>query len=74
MKKVFGSQPIELGVTGKEPGTIKITVKHASSSLEGMLFICKKQLRELETSEQPDLIYSLANFLTLHEIMTLIEE
>jgi len=34
MKKVLGSQPIELGVTGKEPGTIKITIKHASSSLE----------------------------------------
>ncbi len=42
MKKVLGSQPIELGVTGKEPGTIKITIEHASSSLEGMLFICKK--------------------------------
>jgi hypothetical protein len=42
MKKVFGSQRIELGVTGKESGTIKITVKHASSSLEVMLFIFKK--------------------------------
>jgi hypothetical protein len=42
MKKVLGSQPDELGVTGKEPGTIKITIKHASSSLEGMLVICKK--------------------------------
>jgi hypothetical protein len=43
MKKVLGSQPIELGVTGKEPGTIKITVLEGiSSSLEGMLFICKK--------------------------------
>ncbi len=42
MKKVLGSQRIELGVTGKEPGTIKITVKHASSSLESMFFICKK--------------------------------
>jgi hypothetical protein len=42
MKKVLGSEPIELGVSGKDPGTIKITVKHASSSLEGLLFICKK--------------------------------